>query len=239
MAKTKVKSKIKKLKTLVTPDGVAAFAFLREPDTRFDEKFRINVFFDVKDKAVKTFFKVLKALENSYRQEQGKKPKPAKALAGCIKRADESLAELIGVKVGAPYIKFETNPRKDDSGNWIPIPVIGADGKRTNRFVYGTDLVAIETNVAGWATPQGLGIKCYLSAVQLLESRYEGGNAGSQFGVREDFMSDEDDDESGPDIEDDASLEDEDDSDIDLEDDEDGGVGDDLGEDEDPAGGMV
>lgn len=231
---TKIKSKTKPLTTLVTPDGIAAFAFLREPDDRFDLKHRINVFFDVKEDEVKKFFKVLKALENSWFKEQGKKPKAAKALAGCIKRADEKLAELVGVKVGAPYIKFETNPKKDNNGNWIHVPVIGANGKPTNTQVFGTDLVAVEINVAGWATPQGLGIKCYLAAVQLLESRYEGANAGGKFGVREDFLNDEDDDEGGPEIEEDESLEEEE-IDLELEEEEEGTE---PGED-DPAAGLV
>ena len=61
---TKIKSKSKKITTLVPPDGVAAFAYLTEPDERFgDPKFRINVFFDVKDAKVKKFYKLLKKLE--------------------------------------------------------------------------------------------------------------------------------------------------------------------------------
>jgi len=236
---TKIKSKSKKLTTLVTPDGIAAFAYLREPDDRFgDPKFRINVFFDVKDDAVKKFFKVLKKLEDKWRVDNKRKPKPAKALAEVIKRADEKLAKLVGVKTGVPYIKFETNPRTDDDGRFIRIPIIGANGQATSTPVYGTDLVAIETNISGWTTPQGLGIKCYLAAVQLLESRYEGANAGGKFGVREDFLKDEDDDESGPDIEDDETLNDESGADLDLDDDDD--TGGDLGEDDDdPTKGLM
>lgn len=238
---TKIKSKTKKMTTLVTPDGVAAFAYLREPDERFgDPKFRINVFFDVKDAKVKKFYKLLKKLEDAWRVENKRKPKPAKALAAVIKRADEKLAKLVGVEVGATYIKFDTNPRKDDDGGWLRIPIIGANGKSTSTPVYGTDLVAIETNISGWTTPQGLGIKCYLAAVQLLESRYEGANAGGKFGVREDFLSDDDDEENAPDIEDDESLSDESGVDLDLDDDEGSEeAGDDLGEDDDPAAGLV
>ena len=239
MAKTKIKAKSKVLKTIVTPDGVAAFAYLREPDEKFQPTHRIQVFFDAKEDKVKKFFKLLKTLENKWRVEQGRKPKPAKALAGCIKRADAELAELVGVKVGAPYIKFDTKPRKDDSGEWIHVPVFGANGKPTRTFVYGTDLVTIETNIAGWITPQGLGIKCYLGAVQLLESRYEGGaqNAGKSFGVREDFLVDEDDDPDAPEIEDDETLEDEDEIDLDLDDDDESEE--DESEEDDPAAGLV
>lgn len=238
---TKIKSKSKKMTTIVTPDGIAAFAFLREPDDRFgDPKFRINVFFDIKDDKVKKFYKLLKKLENAWRVENKRKPKPAKALAAVIKRADEKLAKLVGVEVGATYIKFDTNPRTNDEGGWIRVPIIGANGQPTSTQVYGTDLVAIETNISGWTTPQGLGIKCYLSAVQLLESRYEGANAGGKFGVREDFLSD-DDDEAGPDIDEDESLSDESEVDLDLgdgdEEEEEAGEG--LGEDDDPAAGLV
>lgn len=246
---TKIKTKSKKMTTLVTPDGVAAFAYLREPDERFgDPKFRINVFFDIKDAKVKKFYKLLKKLENAWRVENKRKPKPAKALAAVIKRADEKLAKLVGVEVGATYIKFETNPRVDDEGRFIRVPIIGANGKPTITTVYGTDLVVIETNISGWITPQGLGIKCYLAAVQLLESRYEGANAGGKFGVREDFLSDDDDEENGPDIEDDDLIDDESSADLDLDDDGDSDdksddsddeAGDDLGEDDDPAAGLV
>lgn len=236
---SKIKSKIKKMTTLVTPDGVAAFAYLREPDERFgDPKFRINVFYDVKDDKVKKFFKLLKKLENAWRVKNKRKPKPAKALAAVIKRADEKLAKLVGVEVGATYIKFDTNPRQNDEGGWIRVPIIGANGKPTSQQVYGTDLVAIETNISGWTTPQGLGIKCYLAAVQLLESRYEGANAGGKFGVREDFLSDDEDEENGPDIEDDDLLDDESGADLNLDDEEEE-AGDDLGEDDDPAAGLV
>lgn len=242
---TNIKSKSKKLTTLVTPDGVAAFAYLREPDERFgDPKFRINVFFDIKDAKVKKFYKLLKKLENAWRVENKRKPKPAKALAAVIKRADEKLAKLVGVEVGATYIKFDTNPRINDDGGFIRVPVIGANGKATSTPVYGTDLVAIETNISGWTTPQGLGIKCYLSAVQLLESRYEGANAGGKFGVREDFLNDDDDDESGPDIEEDDLLDDESGADLDLdevgkEDPDANEAGEGLCESDDPAAGLV
>lgn len=237
---TKIKSKSKKMTTLVTPDGVAAFAYLTEPDERFgDPKFRINVFFDVKDAKVKKFYKLLKKLEDAWRVENKRKPKPAKALAAVIKRADEKLAKLVGVEVGATYIKFDTNPRQNEDGGWIRIPVIGANGKPTSQRVYGTDLVAIETNISGWTTPQGLGIKCYLSAVQLLESRYEGASAGGKFGVREDFLSDDDDEENGPEIQDDELLSDESDVNLDLEDEDDDDAGDNLGESDDPAAGLV
>lgn len=233
---TKQKNKSKKFKTLITPDGVAAFAKLTEGDETFSgpAKQSIDVHYDIKDAKVKKFFKLLKAFENKWLKENNRKPKGAKALAGCIKIVDEKLSDTIKIPVGSPYIKFSTNAKRDSEGNWIPVPVVGANGKRTNVPVYGTDLVAIETTISGWTTPQGIGIKCYLSAVQILESRYEGGaaNAGKAFGVRDDFLVD-DDSEEDTEIEDDDSLVEED-MDLDLGDDDD-----DDSDDDDPTAGMV
>lgn len=231
----KFKGKTKKFKTLITPDGVAAFAKLIEGDETFGgkPKHTIDVHYDPKNVSVKKFFKLLKAFENKWLKEQGRKPKSAKALAGCIKLVDEKLSKTINIPVGSPYIKFSTNAKKDSEGNWIPVPVVGANGKRTNVSVYGTDLVAVETTISGWTTPQGMGIKCYLSAVQLLESRYEGGaaNAGKAFGVRDDFLNDSDEEEN-TEIEDDDSLEEEE-TDLDLDDD------DESNDDDDPSAGLV
>ena len=109
----KGKAKSKALKTILTPDGIAAFAHLREPDETFETKHSINVFFDPSKPKDKAFLKLLKKLENAWLVENNKKARPPKAYPGCVKKADEKLAELTGVKLGTPFIKFETKPKQD------------------------------------------------------------------------------------------------------------------------------
>lgn len=231
MAQVTAKAKLTSLKTLVTPDGIAAFPKLVKPDDTFgDPKFQITVVFDKKSPEFKQFVKVLMELNFKYLVDQGKMKAAAKKkpIPKCIKVLDEKLAKKLGMDVGAPYIRFETKFNEGDG----PIPVFAADGSKTHTRVYGTDLVAIETNVVGWLTGSGIGIKCYLGAVQLLESRWSGGraNAGSNFGTREEYIKDDEDETI--DAPDESGLAEED---IELDDDDDLG----LGEDDDPAGGLV
>lgn len=229
-----LKTEFTKIKTMHTPDGEAAFAYLRKPDDAFGkEKFRITVFFDKDSDDFKAWVKVLRAMNKKFLVSVGKLKSSVKApLPKCIKVANDKLAETCGVDVGTPYIQFETKPRKDDNDNWIPVPVYGADGSLTRKLVYGTDIVSVEANVTGWINAQGAGLKCYLAAVQLLESRYEGGagNAGSTFGKRDEYITDDEgDDATGSEDVSDVGLEDEDNDDL---------AG--LGEgDEDPSGGLV
>lgn len=214
--------------SIITPDGVAAFAYLDEPDEAFNKvKHRITVFFDAKCAKFKKFVTLLKKLNKGWLVSQGEKVTGAGPIPGCIKKADEKMAETCGVAVGTPYIQFASTPREDDEGNVIPVPVVGANGKKTKLKVFGTDLVCVETTVAGYKTPQGIGITCYLNGVQLLEKRYKGGGGGgTSFGVRDDYLSDdEDDDESFDPEEGDADEEEHDDF---LGDDDDDDPSDDL-----------
>ncbi len=233
---TEAKGKVVTLKAnLLTPDGIAAFPALRTPDTKFKPVYRIRVFFDKEDENFKKFVKVLKELNFKWLKDNGKvtakmKKKP---VPKCIRLADEKKAKSVGVEIGTPFIDFETKYTEGDD----PINVFDASGARTNRPVHGTDLVAIETTVGGWESPLlGIGIKCYLNAVQLLEPRWSGAraNAGQTFGARDEYIVDDEDetiddpDETGLEEEDVLIDDDEDEDDDDL----------DVGKD-DPAGGMV
>ena len=215
---------------ICTPDGTAAFAHLVEPDTAFNKtKHRITVLFNPKAKEVKTFFALLKKLNKGWLVSQGQKVAGAGPIPDCIKKADEKFAETCGVEVGTPFIQFSSTPRENSDGEVIPVTVINAAGKKVAKTVFGTDLVCVETTVAGYKTTLGIGITCYLNAVQLLESRYKGNSGGSTFGVRDEFLSDDDEDDESPGTHD---------EDLDEEEyDEDGD--DDFDDDDDPSGGMV
>lgn len=234
MAAKTARAKLTNLKTLVSPDGIAAYPRLTKPHDPFGkgDRFEITVFFDKTDTNYTNFAKVLAELQHKFRSDIGKVLGRSKkrAPATCIKVADEKMVKKLGVELGQPYIQFVTKPQQDDNGNVIPIPVIGPDGRRIRKPVYGTDLVAVEGNVVGWETSQGTGLKIYLGAVQILQSNWRK-EAGAGFGVRDEYV--KDDEDENIDAPDEAGLEEED---IDLEDEED----EDLDVvDDDPAGGMV
>jgi len=209
-----LKAKVTSLKTLVTPDGIAAYPKLRKPEDPFDrgiKKFEITVGFNREDPKFKAFVKVLAELNRKYLIDMGENPPKKLTTPKCIKVADKKLVEKIGWAIGTPYMKFEAIADAEET----PIPVFGSDGKPTRTSVFGTDLVSVETRIVGWQTGNGLGIKGYLAAVQLLESRWRS-DAGSGFGVREEYIQSDDDsddaeveepDESGL-VEEDAPFED-------------------------------
>jgi hypothetical protein len=189
--KTDKAQKVKTLQSLVTPDGIAAYAWLNKPDDRFKPKFTIDVHFDKTDPKVKKFFKLLVELNAKWLRDNGKKFKKA-PMPKCIKVVDEERSAKLGIPVGTPYIQFSTSAENNED----PIAVFDANGARTNQRVYGGDVVAIDTSIGGWITPQGVGIKGYLNSVQLLKSNWTGGrdSSGSKFGVRDDYISEDGDD---------------------------------------------
>ncbi len=208
-----IKAELKTLKTLATPDGIAAYPKLVKPVDPFDSgrpKFEITVFFD-KNPTFTKFAKLLAELQHEYRVSINKAKAGAKkmAAASCIKLSEQKHADKLGIKVGTPYIQFSTRGTDDGGADLEPIPVFGPDGRPTGTRVYGTDIVSIETRVVGWKTGQGNGVKCYLVGVQLLQSNWSS-TAGSSFGVRDEYITDQDSDDADADAPDETGLEDED-----------------------------
>ena len=241
---TKAKTTLTTIKTVQAPDGIAAFAHLTEPDEGYGNngpKHCITVFWDKTSDDFKAFVTLLKAANKKYLVSIGRMKQNQKApLPKCLKVCNEKTAKTTGQDVGTPYIEFATKPHQDDDGNWIPVKVYNAEGDLTRKRVYGTDVVSIECTITGWVMPESAGIKCYLGAVQLLESRYQTGrsNAGSTFGARQEYIVDGDDeDDATGDEPTDAGLEDED---LDVGEEEEADDDLDLGGDEDdPSGGLV
>jgi hypothetical protein len=200
---SKKQSVLKKLGKVRTPKGTAAFAFLNKPDESFGKsRYRINVFFDKADPEYKEFVLKLKKLNAEFGEAVGRKPNPLP-----IKLCNEKLAGTVNLPVGTPFIEMES--KADEKSK--PIPVFGPDAKEYDGYVYGGDIVRAEGNVSGWELPAGVGIKVYLSAVQLLKSNWSGGK-GASFEAEEEFLGDEVED---PQV-DDADLDEEDVDDDDL-----------------------
>lgn len=217
MANSKLKTKFKNLKTTMTPDGIASWAYLDEPDEAFGKILqRITVFFDKDDDNFKTFLKLVMELRNKFFADNGMKPKGK--LPKSVKVADKTLAEKAKVPVGSPYIQFETKPELGDDGQYLPVPVFNAAGERIRRVnaVWGGDIVSIETNITGWENSTGMDVKFFLGSVQLLKSNRGRAERGTSIGAREDYITNDGEDdvtvEGTPDV---AGLIDED-LDLDL-----------------------
>ena len=217
-------AEITRLKTVRTPKGIAAFAYLTKPDTSFNKtRYRISVFFDKEDPEFVAFVKLLR--------EEAKKAglNPKKALP--FKLANQKVAEAVkdeAVVVGTPYLELASNGEDKP-----PIPVYNAAAQQEDGiFVYGGDIVRAEGTLCKWSMTAGEGLKVYLRAVQLLKSNWNGG-AGSSFETEDDYLSDDE----APEAEDDPSLEDEGDGvSFDSEGEENEGED---NEEEDPLDGLV
>lgn len=192
MAEQSVLTKIGKIRS---PKGIAAFAYLKKPDTSFGKvRYRINVFFDAADPEFVEFVKKLKKVNTAFGKKVGRKPNPIP-----VKLTNEKLAKATDQPVGTPYCEFET---KCDPDQPRPVPIFDASAvKRDDLFVYGGDIVRIEANVNGWELPSGVGVKMYLNAAQLLKSNWKGG-AGNAFEQEDEFLGEDADPEADDDLED-------------------------------------
>jgi hypothetical protein len=202
------KSKLVKLGRAVSPKGIAAWAYLTEPAEGYgggDDEHKITVFLKKKADDFAPFLAKLNEARKALAKEKGCKPSD---ITLPLKQAKEKQAELEGVEVGDPYIEFKSKPR-EKNGNIIPIPVVGADAKKTDTDVWGGDIVRVQCNLSGWEmpSPKGMtyGIKAYLSGVQLLKSNRSSGGGTDLFDADEAFAAEEGSDDLDLD-----SLEDED-----------------------------
>lgn len=192
-----------KIGKIRTPQGIAAFAYLKKPDTSFGKsRYRINVFFDNDDTEFVQFKAKLEKVRKAFGKKLARKPNPIP-----VKLTNEKLSKKTGQPVGTPYMEFATN---FDENQPRPVPVFDASAEvRDDLFVYGGDIVRIEGNVSGWELPSGIGIKIYLNAVQLLKCNWKGG-AGAAFEAEDEFLGEDADPEADGDDLEEESFEDED-----------------------------
>lgn len=187
------KAEITSIKTMRSPKGIAAYAYLTKPDQDFD-KYKITVLFDKKDPEYVAFVKELKALA----KEAGVKNLP-------IKLVDEKFSEKVGQPVGTPYVKFELDAEREGKPNG-PIPTFNAAGKKDDTLqVYGGDIVRAEGRLVSWTLSGDSGLKFYLKAVQMLKSNWKGG-AGSTFTEEAEYLADAIEDDGEELIEEEDSL---------------------------------
>jgi uncharacterized membrane protein YccF (DUF307 family) len=196
---------------IVTPKGIAAFAYLREPDTKFnsDGIFRISVFFDKNDAEFKALVKKVKAAAKKLNID-----------GTPIKLCNEKMAETTGQKVGTPFIEFRTKV-SERTANGVPVYNARAQ-KDLSLNVYGGDIVKVDALLAEWETAGKRGLKFYLNYVQLLKSNWTG--SGHGFGEEEDYLDDDDNESLEADDSEFDDLEDESFEEEDIDADDDDGV---------------
>lgn len=154
----------------ISPKGKVKWAFTAKPDDKYGEpKYKVELWYDKKDKDMKAFAVELLAAENAYRKEHDK---PAIKTPSALK-ADKN--------TGEPFFRFECKPRVDPTtGVRMPLPIVDAHKQRCDNIpVFRDDIVRVASTWGGWMSEFGIGVKLYLNSVQLLESNYKpGGYSG-------------------------------------------------------------
>lgn len=176
---------ITKIGYLASPKGVAAYAYLDEPDEAFGKvQYRITVFFT--DKSAPDYVAFVKNLKATAK-EHGADKLP-------IKMVDQKMVDKATEKgyeshpVGTPYMEFATNYNPNDPR---PVPVFNAKAQREdNLIVFSGDIVRVEGSLVRWEVNGDTGLKIYLNAVQLLKSNRKSAT-GSTFAAEEEFLADD------------------------------------------------
>lgn len=172
-------AKTTKFETTKSPKGVAGFSYLREPDTKYGAKHRVQIFVDKADAEAKAFVKMLMDTKVKYLKSINKTDPDPKKIPG-LKKADAYLAEKFGkhgVKEGDPYFEFTSKARETEDGEGFRfVDIFDVKGQPADDVqVWSGDLIRASVTVAGYDTGKERGIKCYLNAVQMLEKRSSSG----------------------------------------------------------------
>lgn len=151
--------------TLKSPVGSALFAKLTEPDVfqGGDPTWKITLVFNENDPEFIEFKKVVEDFAAKYSKECGKKVD-----ADSVFRPDRN--------TGQPSITFKSKARQDEVGNYERIPIVDANKTPTDKEPWNGDTCRVAFRFGGWKSAFGVGIKPYLSAVQVLERNRGGGS---------------------------------------------------------------
>lgn len=154
-------------KTMKSPAGSALFAKLVEPDVfrGGEPTWKITVVFDPNDAEYKTLRDEVVKFAADFSKESGKAVD-----ANSIFRADKN--------TGNPAITFKSKVRLDDAGKPVRIPLVDAGKNPIDDEPWNGDTVRVAFTLGGWSSPFGVGIKAYLSAVQVIEKRKNTGGSG-------------------------------------------------------------
>ena len=148
-------------KNMVSPQGIAMWSYLSEPDEEKDgrkEKYKIKVCIETDDT---TFGKMEKLLAAANKKNDSTEKSTLKmADEYCVEYAEEK--GIKGVSLGMPYIAFTTGKG--------PIPVVNAAGEDTDEDIWAGDTARVQYNMCGWYFGRNSGVSCWLSGAQLIKT---------------------------------------------------------------------
>ena len=143
--------------TIKSPVGSALFAKLLEPDVfkGGEPTWKITLVFDDTDPEFVEFKRVVTKFAADFSKECDKTVDP-----DSIFRADR--------QTGKPSVTFKSKVRLDDAGMPQRLPIVDENKQPTDREPWNGDSVRVAFKLGGWTSPFGVGIKPYLSAVQVV-----------------------------------------------------------------------
>ena len=146
--------------TYKSPQGSSLFAKLTEPDVfqGGEPTWKITLVFDPKDPEFVAFQSQVSDFAQAFSKECGKKVDPLKSIG-------------IDKNTGLPCMTFKSKVRLDDAGRNVKIPSVDATKTAIDKEPWNGDLCRVAFKFGGWQSALGVGIKPYLSAVQVLERR--------------------------------------------------------------------
>lgn len=159
----------KKAETIISPQGVAAYAWVHKPDTKFDDegKFKVDLVIEKKDAddKAKAFLKMLSSKDKKL-----------------VKDGDKGKNEEFKGKWHVTFKSSYAPDLRDAKKQKLP-----ADVK-----VYSGDVIRVAFSMAEYEAFGG-GYTLYLNAIQLIEKRNFGTSAGDAFDEVEGYTA-----ETGP-----------------------------------------
>lgn len=172
MAKTTTKSSNGKpelffSQTMRSPKGSALFAKLIEPDIfkGGDPTWKITLVFSDTDPEFLAFKDVVEKFAKTFSKQCGKPVDPAKSFG-----SDRD--------TGMPTMTFKSKARLDDAGKYIPIAMVDANKAAVTREPWNGDECRVAFKFGGWESALGVGIKPYLSAVQVVSRAVRSSGSG-------------------------------------------------------------
>lgn len=152
-------------KNVVSPQGVALWAYLNEPAEGKDgikPAYKVTLVFNPADPAFQKFEAIIQA---AMKQHGSTESSPIKTVDDyMIKYATEKNVQ--GIKLGQLFVTFKTQKG--------PVPVVGADGAPTEDIVWSGDIARVQMNIVGYVFMKKRGVSCFLSGVQLIKTNREG-----------------------------------------------------------------
>jgi hypothetical protein len=161
---------------IVTPKGLAHFAYVNKPDTEgqySDGKYKITVSFP----ADSDFVKTLEEKVNALLTEQYGDRVPRNAHSP-VRFGDDTTMEAMAGRV---FIRAKTAKQ----------PVVVDAQKQAlpeGLTVFGGDTVKVAMTLAVYEAGASKGVTAYLDAIQLIEKRNAGGSGADMFGIEDGFV---------------------------------------------------